>query len=559
MSSVPGRSKLGRTRCGFDHDFESIGLPSQRRMEQRRPTAVRAGEPVEERRVVALRRRLLGVASLFGLGHAADAQTNAPDAGGNRGGASENSGEVDLAFDPLLDALPPGFVSAADYFPKGFDTEKSDCCAYLALALKENERLYLPPGVYLLEGNRSTSDGLEIRSSQALVGGGPGRTIIRQGPGCRLAVSVNHGISGTPSLDENKRDIVIAGIRFEGFFNPLWREDVDQWYHSLTVHSATNVLVVNCHFVRFRGDGIYIGSGNGGGRAHVLVERHNRNIAIRDCMFDGRAGANRNAISVIDCDGLSIRDCVFRNCSSPPMPGAIDIEPNAPFNVINEIEIQGCIFEGRTGNFAIGLVLSAAREGTFGNLVSVRGNHFSRSLRPLRGCIGVVDWGPREVSRGSVALSVESNRFESDANPVHFMKLQGVIIRGNTFLGASPLALGAVGKSGGSVYDTIVSENRFLESGNEQAQLVVSGGARVRIARNSFLNPRVARQAILLIGEGNGVPMTEFVVEGNEFEAGSAQKYAIGFEGRWGPRQDVRIFGNRFDELRISEVAGRQQ
>lgn len=137
--------------------------------------------------------------------------------------------------------------------------------------------------------------------------------------GAQYLVSVNEGSGGTTSIADNQKNINIKGISFVG---RVVEDAFFQFKHLLNINAATNVKVENCSFIGFQGDGIYLGSSNTG------VERHNTNIIIDKCFFDGVNKDNRNAISVIDCDGLIISNSTFVNTTRSNMPGAIDVEPN---------------------------------------------------------------------------------------------------------------------------------------------------------------------------------------------------------------------------------------
>jgi len=125
-------------------------------------------------------------------------------------------------------------------------------------------------------------------------------SILEQKKGAMYCCSVNPGTGGTPSIAGNKRDIQIQGIHFKG---TVEKDGFQEHVHLLNINAATNVTISNCAFTGWRGDGIYIGSSNTAG-----VERHNKDITIEGCLFDGINNDNRNAISVIDGDGIKIRN-----------------------------------------------------------------------------------------------------------------------------------------------------------------------------------------------------------------------------------------------------------
>jgi hypothetical protein len=89
-------------------------------------------------------------------------------------------------------------------------------------------------------------------------------------------------------------------------------------------------LIDNCVIEGFRGDGIIFGSGlNDNAAPNTLTERHNVDVTVTNCYIDGVNNDNRNGISVIDGNGVTIENNYFTRCSRSNMPGAIDIEPDA--------------------------------------------------------------------------------------------------------------------------------------------------------------------------------------------------------------------------------------
>lgn len=116
--------------------------------------------------------------------------------------------------------------------------------------------------------------------------------------------------------------------------------------HLLILNGVRNVLVENVQILGFRGDGCYLGSGSAGD-----TERHNFNVTIRRCLFDGLNNDNRNGLSIIDGSNVLVENNTFQNCARSNMPGAIDIEPNNNnFHIINGISIVRNKFRNIGGN-----------------------------------------------------------------------------------------------------------------------------------------------------------------------------------------------------------------
>jgi len=264
--------------------------------------------------------------------------------------------------------------------------------------------IYLPGGIYLTNfGDPAYHPDYinEIPSGTTFRGDGS-RTIWKpHSASARGCIGTDSGNVGRWS-----EDILFANIRFEG---DVVRLGLDQRAHLLYLSSVRRLRVENCTFRGMRGDGLYIGSGFGGGPNY---ERHNHDVRVRNCLFDGVNNANRNAISVIDVDGMRIEGCTFVRNSTKTMPGSIDFEPDESYSVIRNIDILGNRFSQCRGSgghvvFACGRI----PYDHFSNIV-VRDNEF----------------------RSSNGIVIETMKVVPDAVPA---ASQNVMVSGNTFLGVN--------------------------------------------------------------------------------------------------------------------------
>lgn len=203
-------------------------------------------------------------------------------------------------------------------------------------------RIFFPAGLYVT-GN------IRLRSGTSLAG--EKGTVFLQHPEFYYLFSINPGVEGSADCAANVRNVSLRKLTCRGQSALL---GFAEHRHLLNFNGCSQVLVTDCRFESFRGDGIYLGSGNQPG-----IERHNEDITIRRCIFDGVNGENRNAISIIDGTRIRITNCHFDRCSRPDMPGAIDIEPDDnPFHVIRDIQIsRNSISRCSGGSGAISLIL----------------------------------------------------------------------------------------------------------------------------------------------------------------------------------------------------------
>lgn len=116
-----------------------------------------------------------------------------------------------------------------------------------------------------------------------------------------------------------------------------------QHKHSVRIHNATDVKILNCTFYNgtdpsMRGtygpDGLYIRTG-----FDNTTNTDVNNILVRDCTFDG---FSRNGCSVTDgANGLRFENCLFKNCGLT----GLDVETNEVDTLqINDLSIEGCSF-----------------------------------------------------------------------------------------------------------------------------------------------------------------------------------------------------------------------
>lgn len=220
-------------------------------------------------------------------------------------------------------------------------------------------------GKVVIDAGMFSLDTVLLKSNVLIEGAGMDATVLVQAATLGASYGMLHAeSSGTGSFVES---ITIRDLTLKNTVG-----EFSQFIHLLTLSGVRDLLVERVKFAGFQGDGICI---HGVGLSD-LVERHNLNVTIRDCVFDGVDHQNRQGVSIIDCDGLVIDNCLFENCTHPTMPGAIDFEPDHDFNVIRNALIDGCVFRAVGGNTgAIGLAFADPIPVPFG--ISITNNFFA--------------------------------------------------------------------------------------------------------------------------------------------------------------------------------------
>jgi len=288
--------------------------------------------------------------------------------------------------------------------------------------------------------------------------------------------------------------------------------------HLVSVHGVTSLLVERVLFRGFRGDGLMIGSS-----VIPHSERHNRGVSVKACQFDGVNKDNRNAISVLDGDGIAIAGCQFRNCSRRDMPGAIDFEPEASaYAVIRNISVTDCRFDNVGGGVAaISLFVPAAVP--LPRNITIAGNIF------------------RDYSGAGNAVSLNVNRALSASAPG-----MGVTISGNRGFNGRGI-YGFVSAKGVRAFD---NEWRDYDGG-----VLIGYVEPGNVARDVAIQDRFVRCA----RSGGGVirihNVSGAVLDGSQFtDCGSASAPSFAILFAQGASERVSLRGVRVAGLRGREA-----
>lgn len=242
-------------------------------------------------------------------------------------------------------------VSVMDFGAVG-DGVADDSAAF-ANAFTTGKKVYAPAGTYALYL-------LNIPSNSYLYGDGESTVIKPYNVTGLAALGANSGSTSSYITGVTIRDVKFLGsVATNGF----WEQA-----HLVVLEGVKRARIENCYFEGFRGDGLYIGAGRSG------TERHNVDVVVKNCVFDGVNNDNRNGISVIDIDGIEIEGCTFRNCARSTMPGSIDFEPDNGVSCIRNVRVIGNRFYNTDGNRGH-LVFSTQHTLLFENVV-IKGNHF---------------------------------------------------------------------------------------------------------------------------------------------------------------------------------------
>jgi hypothetical protein len=349
----------------------------------------------------------------------------------------------------------------------------TDDTAAIQAAITASSSVYVPAGTYLvnvvtLDANTELyGDGAAsiIKQSASFVGGSQG------------SLYANSGAAGSQVGDITIRDIRVEGTNIVA---PTFSE----FKHLVSLNGVRNALIENVQFIGFQGDGLYIGSGVSGGD-----ERHNTNVIVRDCFFDGVNKENRNGISVIDGDGVLIEGNYFTRCTRSTMPGAIDIEPDAQvFHVIKDIKIVNNKLYDIGGNVgAISVVLPGVTFSTPPKGFVIENNYIETCT--AAGVLWLYNLtGGISEATANFAIKIAKNTIVSSVTPFYIDNAKDALIEGNSFLGATGSAYVATSSANSNVFDCSVKDNLFYLCGSTGAGngLSISKCSRVSIDGNTF-------------------------------------------------------------------------
>ena len=278
-------------------------------------------------------------------------------------------------------------VSVKDFGATG-NGATDDTAAFLA-AMTAASNVYVPAGTYCVDAGNSSGCLITSGTGYNVYGDGE-RSIIKRFSYNPASSCINFD-SGSASTFID--DVKFSNLKFLGDVATLGHNET--YGHLLRMSGVRRVVIEKCFFEGPRSDAILIGSGAGGG-----TERHNYDVVIRNCVFDGvlyGATGGRNAISFIDIDRATIEGNVFRNWSRNDMPGCVCLEPDDAFGIIKNITISGNKFSNCGGNRGhVAISVDNIANANWANIIVI-GNTFSSNNAVSLYCSNTLGTVPNAV------------------------------------------------------------------------------------------------------------------------------------------------------------------
>lgn len=226
------------------------------------------------------------------------------------------------------------FIPKAEHAAIRNGTSTYDCTKDIQSAIDAGTRLFLPAGTYLVTQ-------INLKANFEFYGEGASSELKArdQSLACEFMLVTYVKDGGTSNPADNMRNVHLHDFKLNGRVDEF---GYMQYFYLLAINATSDLTVERVTFYGFRGDGMYVGSGT-----LRDTERHNQRIAVRGCSFDGVIKDNRNGLSIIDCDGLTVEDCVFKNIGNAKLSssvGGIDFEPDHDWGIYRNIRISRCKF-----------------------------------------------------------------------------------------------------------------------------------------------------------------------------------------------------------------------
>lgn len=226
------------------------------------------------------------------------------------------------------------FLPAAEHAALRAGASSYDCTGGIQAAIDGAGKVFVPAGVYPVRQ-------LNLKSDIELYGEGPASSLKAHNNSlaCEFMLVTYVRDGGSSNVADNMRNIHLHDLKLDGRVAEF---GYMQYFYLFAVNATSDLAVERVTFHGFRGDGMYVGSGT-----LRNTERHNQRITVRDCLFDGAVKDNRNGLSIIDCDHLTVENCVFRNIGNAKLSssvGGIDFEPDHNWGIYRDVTINRCRF-----------------------------------------------------------------------------------------------------------------------------------------------------------------------------------------------------------------------
>lgn len=266
-------------------------------------------------------------------------------------------------------------------------------------------------GTYLLSSYHNPRNDLEAcyyNSVKSHIGiykdnvtliGEEGASLLVKDPSVAICV-----YSKPNDIEHSVKNIRIEGLTFRSEND---RKDFYEFFHTIKMLGATDVLVSNCKFFDFWGDAISLS--HYGDTPDTGERTRNSHVGIKDNYIDGGNHNNRNGVSIISGEYVVVENNVFVETSRNNMPGSIDIEANNSAYTVENIVIRNNVIQGCKGGVGSICIVSNDREAP-ATKIQIKDNIISDTYR---GVCFVID-----SQFSTCDIEVVENIFSDCKNPL---------------------------------------------------------------------------------------------------------------------------------------------
>lgn len=395
---------------------------------------------------------------------------------------------------PSSPSPPPYTLNVRDYGATG-DGVTDDTAAIQAAinALPTSGVLYVPAGEYLV-GNLDGHSDMTVR-------GDDWNSILKN------KVSTNgtvYTLITFTSGEDNIRfeDIQLLGRCDTGVFSEF-QALVKLW-------GVDNAVFDNVLFKGPQGDGLYLGEAES--------HRTNSNVSILNSTFDGINKNNRNGISVINGDGITIEGNTFKHLTKLGMPAAIDLEPDNDWSFIRNITINNNLFDDNGVSGASSQIMVSTYLASLLNPIeniSIINNQFINSSS--ENCILLLtDEAISTTTSEAIGeplgelmnIVIANNDIQMETGNLYTIYVQagvrGLEVSGNSINGGGQAIIGKANmQTTIAVRDAMVSNNTFQNCGNTWGCLQFGSVEQINVDGNTF-DPNIDYPSCSITAFANG-------------------------------------------------------
>lgn len=349
----------------------------------------------------------------------------------------------------------------------------TDDTAAIQAAVNASDGVFFPTGTYLV------SSAINLKTNSNVFGEGASSVILYTGTAASQGALYANSGSATTFVN----NICISDLKLVGqsVAQPFY-----EFGHLISLNGVRNCVVQRCVLEAFRGDGVYIGSGDVAGQ-----ERHNINVTVRDCYIDGVNKNNRNGISVVDGDKVTIENNYITRTSASNMPGGIDIEPDAnAYHVIRDISIVNNKVVDCGGNVAaIGVYLPGVTYAVPPNGIVISNNYVDTFPNGFGIFFNYDVSGGISEATANFGLRIDNNFVtlpNSLGRGIGVWNCNDTVVSDNTFIGGGTSFIGYTGANH-NVLDCVFRNNSFIDvRGAGNFALSIFKGSRITLEGNLF-------------------------------------------------------------------------